>query len=63
MIRQGSSGGTVRLIQQKLRGEGETLTADGRFGAKTTEAVRRYQKRNGLAVDGSVGAATWEKMF
>ena len=63
VIRQGSSGGTVRLIQQKLRGEGETLTADGRFGAKTTEAVRRYQKRSGLAVDGSVGAATWEKMF
>ena len=63
VMRTGMSGGTIRLIQQKLQGEGETLTADGRFGAKTTEAVRRYQKRSGLAVDGSVGAATWEKMF
>ena len=63
VIRQGDSGGAVRLIQQKLRGEGETLTADGKFGAKTAEAVRRYQKRNSLAIDGSVGSATWEKMF
>ena len=61
--RQGSEGGTVRLVQQKLRGEGETLTADGKYGAKTTEAVRRYQKRNSLTADGSVGSATWEKMF
>ena len=44
-------------------GEGETLTADGKYGAKTTEAVRRYQKRNSLTADGSVGSATWEKMF
>ena len=63
VLRQGSEGGTVRLVQQKLRGEGETLTADGKYGAKTTEAVRRYQKRNSLTVDGSVGSATWEKMF
>ena len=63
VVRQGASGGTVRLIQQKLRGEGETLTADGKFGAKTADAVRRFQKRNGLTVDGSVGAATWAKMF
>ena len=63
VLRQGSEGGTVRLVQQKLRGEGETLTADGKYGAKTTEAVRRYQKRNSLTADGSVGSATWEKMF
>ena len=65
VLRQGDSGGTVRLVQQKLRGEGETLTADGagcKYGAKTTEAVRRYQKRNSLTADGSVGSATWEKM-
>ena len=33
VLRQGSEGGTVRLVQQKLRGEGETLTADGKYGA------------------------------
>ena len=63
VLRSGSAGGCVRLVQQKLRGEGETLTADGKYGAKTTEAVRRYQKRNSLTADGSVGSATWEKMF
>ena len=63
VLRSGSVGGCVRLVQQKLRGEGETLTADGKYGAKTTEAVRRYQKRNSLTADGSVGSATWEKMF
>ena len=63
VLRTGSSGGTVRLVQQKLRGEGETITADGHFGSKTAAAVSRYQKRNGLAADGSVGSATWAKMF
>ncbi|MFR2149332.1 MAG: peptidoglycan-binding domain-containing protein [Christensenellales bacterium] len=33
--------------------------ADGKFGAKTREAVRKFQKKSGLAVDGIVGAATW----
>jgi len=25
--------------------------------------VQRFQRRNGLAADGSVGQATWEKLF
>ena len=59
----GSSGGTVRLVQQKLNSLGERLTADGRFGAATAAAVQRFQRRNGLAADGAVGKETWEKMF
>ena len=51
VLRQGSSGGTVRLVQQKLN------------GASTAAAVERYQRRNGLTADGTVGKATWEKMF
>ena len=42
---------------------GERLNADGRYGAATAAAVQRFQRRNGLAADGSVGQATWEKLF
>ena len=63
VLRQGSSGGTVRLVQQKLNALGEKLSTDGKYGASTAAAVERYQRRNGLAADGTVGKATWEKMF
>ena len=62
-LRSGSSGGTVRLVQQKLNSLGERLTADGKFGAATAAAVQRFQRRNGLTADGVIGAGTWEKMF
>ena len=62
-LRSGSSGGTVRLVQQKLNSLGERLNADGRFGAATAAAVQRFQRRNGLTADGAVGKETWEKMF
>ena len=63
VLRSGASGGTVRLVQQKLNSLGERLNADGRYGAATAAAVQRFQRRNGLTADGSVGQATWEKMF
>ena len=63
VLRSGASGGTVRLVQQKLNSLGERLNADGRYGAATAAAVQRFQRRNGLTADGSVGQATWEKLF
>ena len=63
VLRSGASGGTVRLVQQKLNSLGERLNADGRYGAATAAAVQRFQRRSGLAADGSVGQATWEKLF
>ncbi len=63
VLRSGTSGGTVRLVQQKLNSLGERLNADGRYGAATAAAVQRFQRRSGLAADGSVGQATWEKLF
>ena len=57
--RQGSTGETVRTIQTKLQRwgyyDGEI---DGIFGSATAEAVRYFQRKNGLAVDGVVGPAT-----
>lgn len=63
VLRSGSAGGCVRLVQQKLNAEGERLTTDGKFGTGTAAAVKRYQARHGLAADGTVGKATWEKLF
>ena len=63
VLRSGASGGTVRLVQQKLNSLGERLKDDGKYGASTAAAVQRFQRRNGLTADGSVGYATWEKMF
>ncbi|MBT2598608.1 MULTISPECIES: peptidoglycan-binding domain-containing protein [unclassified Oceanobacillus] len=39
------------------------VKADGIFGEKTEIAVKDYQKRHGLLVDGIVGKKTWNKMF
>ena len=56
----GSSGEDVRALQMALQTLGFLNdAADGKFGAKTREAVRKFQKKSGLAVDGIVGTATW----
>lgn len=41
-------------------GYSEVGTIDGSFGPKTDSAVRRFQKDNGLAVDGLCGPNTKE---
>ena len=46
-------------IIQKIVG----VDADGKFGAKTKEAVVEWQKTNGLTVDGVVGINTWKKIL
>ena len=48
----------VVLLQQRLG-----ISADGRFGAGTREAVVSYQRSHGLGVDGVVGAETWASLF
>jgi len=35
---------------------------DGVIGEKTKEAIKEFQKANGLDVDGVVGSRTWEKL-
>jgi hypothetical protein len=59
------TGDDVLMLQQRLLtlGYTEVGTADGIFGPNTDEAVRIFQSRNGLAVDGIVGQTTWNTIF
>lgn len=59
VLKQGSRGTQVRTLQTKLKNWGYyTGSVDGIFGAKTTTAVKYFQRRNGLTVDGIVGKKT-----
>ncbi|MBQ6979780.1 MAG: spore cortex-lytic enzyme [Clostridia bacterium] len=63
VYKQGSSGTTVKTIQQKLKNWGYyTGAVDGIFGAKTKAAVKYFQQKNGLVADGIVGAKTLAAM-
>lgn len=59
VVKQGSTGSDVKTIQTKLKSWGYyTGAVDGIFGSKTLQAVKSFQKTNGLTVDGIVGAKT-----
>ena len=56
---RGSSGGTVKEIQTKLKNWGYYSGAiDGVYGSRTEAAVRHFQEKNGLTVDGKAGPKT-----
>ena len=64
VIKQGSTDReTIKTIQTKLKRWGYyTGNVDGIYGTKTVEAVKYFQRKNGLAVDGIVGAKTASAM-
>jgi len=56
----GASGSNVRLLQWKLQQWGYyDGIIDGIFGTETALAVRDFQRKNRLRVDGIVGPETW----
>ena len=57
VLKLGSRGNEVKVLQEKLN-----LKADGIFGPLTEEAVKDFQRSNGLEVDGIVGANTLSKL-
>lgn len=58
LLRKGDRGDDVKLLQHRLNLLGWQLTEDGVWGVQTDSAVRGYQYRAGLTVDGIVGAKT-----
>ena len=57
-MKVGSHSQQVAQVQRALH-----LDASGTFGPKTGRAVRRFQQREHLLVDGIVGLQTWDALF
>ena len=68
-MREGSSSRYVQLMQQYLNRIRQNFPAiplipnvNGVFGPETAAAVRAFQRINGLAQDGVIGPATWNRI-
>ena len=60
---KGSTGSTVKQIQTKLKTWGYySGSVDGVYGSATEKAVRAFQQKNGLTVDGKAGPQTLKAM-
>jgi hypothetical protein len=57
-IRRGDRGDEVKALQRALNAHDFNLDDDGIFGAKTEEAVKTFQRLNGLDDDGIAGKDT-----
>lgn len=54
---------SVKALQSLLAGYGYDLVIDGIFGADTDSKLKRYQKAQGLDVDGYCGPKSWAKLL
>ena len=69
-LRRGKRGKAVELLQALLASKGYRLSSnptlktgiDGHFGGYTLRAVKQFQKKAGLVVDGIVGPNTWKAL-
>ena len=63
LSRYGSRGDEVKQIQTKLKNWGYyNGSVDGIYGSKTVEAVKYFQRKNGLTADGIAGTKTLSAM-
>lgn len=65
MLLEGAEGRDVKVLQEQLVELGylDESDVDRVYGEKTVEAVKAFQKRNGLSVDGKAGEKTLEKLY
>ena len=68
-LRTGSTGSAVEQLQFWLNTLAQydssisSVTVDGVFGSGTAAAVRAFQRKYGLTVDGVVGRTTWTELY
>ncbi|MGQ4531941.1 C40 family peptidase [Dermabacteraceae bacterium P13115] len=61
-VKLGDRGEAVITVQKLLVKNGVSLRVDGAFGATTESAVKDFQRREGLTVDGIVGDTTMQRL-
>lgn len=61
-LKQGSSSGSVKWLQLMLNYAGYKLTTDGSYGPATKLAVKDFQRKTDLTVDGIAGTQTIKKI-
>jgi N-acetylmuramoyl-L-alanine amidase len=59
LLRIGDHGDAVRDLQERLTHCGYAVTMDGSFGEETRTALREFQARRGVRIDGICGGETW----
>ena len=63
-LKKGSEGDAVRVLQTRLKALGYLSgLVDGSFGTATEEAVKAFQRANGISADGKAGHSTLRKLF
>ncbi|WP_434777141.1 peptidoglycan-binding domain-containing protein [Neisseria sp. Ec49-e6-T10] len=62
LLKSGSRGDDVKQLQTQLNALGYKIGQDGIFGQETEKAIRDFQQKNGLGVDGKVGPNTYGKL-
>ncbi len=60
---EGCTGDDVRTVQTRLKALGYLAVVDGTYGPQTTEAMKVFQQRNGLAGTGVGNTATYNILF
>lgn len=63
VVRRGDRSAAVATWQGVLHDRGYAVTADGVFGPITEVAVRDWQRRHHLVVDGVAGPDTWHSLL
>ena len=64
-LMEGAEGRDVKMLQEQLCDLGYLTSSqvDSVYGTVTTEAVKAFQKRNKLTVDGKAGEKTLDKLY
>lgn len=62
VLKRGSSGPEVKILQEQLNKIGVNCDADGIYGPNTEKAVKTFQTASGIDSDGIVGEATRIKL-